>query len=54
MTNSKQDYEITIFKLKEDVINFTEKDVEYYREVKGISDNAVIIVKRADGTQDWY
>ena len=54
MTNSETDFELVHFRLKEGVTNFNEKDVEYYRAVKGISENATIIVTRPDGKQDWY
>ena len=53
MENEK-DFEIVNFHLKEGVTNFTESDVRYYRSIKGFSDDAVIIVTRPDGTQDWY
>ena len=54
LTNNETDFSFVVFKLNEGVIYFNEKDVNYYKELKGIKKDTTVIVKRNDGTEDWY
>ena len=50
--SDKQDFNFKVFKLKEgfENIEFTDRDVEIYRKLKGLEDDEQFMLLNTDGT----
>ena len=50
--SDKQDFNFKVFKLKEgfENIEFTDRDVEIYRKLKGLADDEQFMLLNTDGT----
>ena len=52
MKKDDKHFEVSVWRLKAGITNFTERDVEHYRTVKGITGD--VLVQFADGKAEFY